>query len=217
MYISVPKHFENHRPDRPLLVSQYEITPLRRFQCLDPVKGLYKQITVIAYQFEAYRRNDLKKQKFSFYVGSTTGDEFLKLTNQSLPPLQTWETVLGTNTNSSNSTPAPGATPGAALGGVAPFNEQLLNVLGLFFLKHHFDPAKPSADMFRTINANPRVPQKFLAKGLNSILMANGDTTLSLIAWLIGKANGKAVRAMEFDLVHAYLLSQGVPVPSIQP
>jgi len=94
--MGIPARFMKNKSNRPYLVAAFKITPLRRFQCLpgNPAEGLYRRIEDIAYQFTAYDPA-VPKNVFSFNTGHTSGDDFLRLLHQSLPPLETWETLVG--------------------------------------------------------------------------------------------------------------------------
>lgn len=210
----IPNNFLSNRSDRELLVKCYEITPLRRFQCLPgkPIlNALYRRVDDIAYQFEAYSRNDPSRTKFWFYTGHASGDDFLRLTQRSLPPLQTWELVSGPKGGGTGGTA--GALHGTSL---VPFNAQLLALLSLFFLKYELDPSKPSAKFFSQVNLAPTRPQTLAAERFNTVLLKYNETSRSLVAWLSAQVGNKSMRPMRFDLLHAHVVATCQP-PAIFP
>jgi hypothetical protein len=201
----IPAHFLSNKSNRELLVKYYEITPLRRFQCLPgkPIlNALYRRVDDIAYQFEAYSRDDPGRTRFWFYSGHASGDDFLRLTQRSLPPLQTWELISGPSGGGSDGTTS--ALHGTSLD---PFNAQLLTLLSLFFLKYELDPSKPSAKFFSQVNLAPTQPQKFATEGFNTVLLKYRETSRSLVGWLSAQVGNKSIRPMRFDLLHAHVVA----------
>lgn len=209
----IPKSFRAQKFDRPVLVANYTITGIRRFQCFPgkPVSGLYRDITDIAYQFTARKKSDPSPTTFTFHTGQPAGDELLTLTGKSLPPLQTWEVVPGSSGPGGGSAGVPGTTLA-----VHPFNAQLLQALNLFFMKYQCDPMQPSGQVFSKINANPTIPQYSGAAILNTVLIKHGETSTKLLADLAAAFGARPVRALTFDLLHAELSAKGI-VPVLLP
>ncbi|MFZ6876096.1 hypothetical protein ACO0LF_28880 [Undibacterium sp. Di27W] len=137
-----------------------------------------------------------------FHTGHSVGDELLNLLNQSLPPLQTWETVIGNVSN--------GGAGGAGGAGLDPLNAQFLRLLKLFYLQYEYDPKQPSGQIFSRINYVPMVPQHNSLVALNKVLNLFNTTSDDLVQWLTTQVEPTQVpniRAFNFDLLHEYLVN----------
>lgn len=190
------------------MVAAYDITPVRRFQCLPtkPIDGLYRPCTREAYQFTAVAKGT-RGPTFVFYTGYLKGDELLKVLGQALPPLETWETVPGHGGVSVAPTPGtpPPGTPAPAK--VCAFNASLLQLLNLFFLRYEFNPTKPSGQIFMAINQNPAVPYYPGVWALNNVLLSHKETSAGLVTWLSAQVGSAQVRTFNFGDLHTYLKS----------
>lgn len=209
--MTIPKRLKQLKNNRAAMVAAYEITPIRRFQCLPskPVQGLYpKPCTEKAYQFTA-KAKGCSSPLFSFYTGHAVGDELLSLLGVALPPIETWEMVSGgAGGCGGDEVVKPGPS-------VHIFNSALLRLLNLFFFRHEFDPTKPSGQMFTTINKNPNIPHYRCATALNTVLLRHGETSTKLVTWLATQVGAACIRPYDFATLHNYLATLSTPPAAI--
>jgi len=211
--MTIPAHFLALKDSFPAMLTAYDITPIRRFQCLPgrPIKGIYKTCTDLAYQFTATSKL-APRDTFVFHTGYSKGKELLNILGRALPPLETWEVGMAID-------PAPVVPPGpgprTAPAALCDFNARLLELLNLFFLRHDFDPTKPSAKIFLAINKAPGTPYYQGAKALNTVLLVHKETAARLVAWLTQAVSPKPVRGFDFSILRERLQMDPNPPPVI--
>ncbi|STR44768.1 hypothetical protein [Iodobacter fluviatilis] len=213
--MDMPEDFIKMKGNREVMVKIYKITPIRRFQCVPgrPVYGLYHPpCTHRAYQFTAQKKGT-SAPIFTFFTGHAVGNELLALLKCSLPPLETWEMDIGSQIGKGGGDGGGGGVPSLP---IDPFNIALLRLLNLFFLRHKFDPSKPTGKIFEEINRAPGVPLYRGAKQINSVLIRFNETSATLVGWLTSQVNAARIRPYDFSILHNYLQELPLPLSDIK-
>lgn len=213
--MTIPTDFRNKRFEYAYLAANYDITPIRQFKLLPnrPEPGLYRELTDHAFQFVAAKKSS--GVQFFFNTGKSSGTQLLQAAGKTMPPLESWESVVGV--------PGPVSTPGvppappgpSVTGAICAFNTALLQLLNLFFLKHALDPTKPSGQLYKAINQNLSIPQYKAVHTLNTILIKCNETSTALVNWLITTVGAAKIRAFDFSVLSNYLNSLRQPPPVI--
>lgn len=213
--MQIPADFYANKTNYDYLVKNYTITPLRQFKLLSkrPVPGLYRELRDLAYQFTAVSKKG--GAQFWFNTGYHNGDKLLAALNKTMPPLVSWAAAPA-------AAPAPGPGPVVppppappAPGARCPFNEALLQLLNIFFLKYPLDPFKPSGQIYSAINQAPQAPHTQGALAANTILVKFGETATKLVNWLQAEEGASNVRAVDFTLLHDHLINLQPPPKTI--
>lgn len=218
--MTIPPDFHKNRSKYANLAATYDITPIRQFKLLPnrPEPGLHRELTDHAYQFIAAKKGG--GTPFFFNTGSSSGKQLLQATGKTMPPLESWESVVGVPGPGPGPAvpPGPPVLPGAPVpGAMCALNAALLQLLNLFFLKHALDPTKPSGKLYKAINQHPGVPQYQAAHAINTILIQFKETSADLVNWLKAQVSAAKVRAFDFTILSNYLntLQSQPPVVAI--
>ena len=203
--MTIPKDFHTNRSNYSYLAANYDITPIRQFKLLPgrSEPGLHRELTDHAFQIVAAKKGG--GTPFFFNTGKSSATQLLTAAGKPLPPLESWESLVGAPSLAPGPGPnVPPAPPGQPAGAMCAFNVALLQLLNLFFLKHKLDPTQPSGKYYMAINQDPGAPQVKAAHAINTILLKHNETATGLVNWLKAQVGASKVRSFDFTILTNY-------------
>ena len=212
--------FDKNKSERSFLCRYYDIQIIRRYRLIrgQEVRGIYRGIKDIVYEFQAQNKSYPNNKPFFFHTGRPTGDEFIEFANiTNVPPVfSLLENILQNPVVNNNQNNAANNHQPANLQNLDPHNKEMLNILNIFFYLYGLDITLPAFRIYEKIISNQSLFDPNLLTGLNTIISHKYKFNLQSF---IKRANDKLQECnvngnlAHFNFNHLIKYCQANPLP----
>ena len=218
--IIMENFFYENRSKRSLLCKHYDIKIIRRYRLItgQKVRGIYKRIKDIVYEFQARNKHYPNNRPFFFHTGRTTGDEFIQFANiTNVPPVfSLLENILINPIVNNNQNNVINNHQPADFQNLEPRNREMLNILNIFFYLHGLDVELPAFKIYEKIISNQSEFDQKLLLSLNTIIGHKFRLSLQLFldsANIKLSTSGVNGNLAHFSFNHLIRYCQANPLP----
>ncbi|MDD3266550.1 MAG: hypothetical protein PHC75_05145 [Burkholderiales bacterium] len=214
------KFFNENKSKREFLCRYYNIQIIRRYRLIpgQDVRGIYKIVNDLVYEFKAQSINYPNNKPFFFHTGKPTGDEFIKFAKIiDVPPVFSLLENIIQNPIVNHQNNIVNNNQPANLQNINDCNKEMLYILNIFFYLYGLDTKLPAFKIYEKIITNQLTFQESLLKGINTIICHGyGFSVKSLLDDAEKKLiqNNVTQNLANFNFNHLIQYCQQNPLPS---